>query len=129
MYESLWYTDTVDIARVEEQTTEGLTENIRTIVAESVPCLVYQSKETPITFSSTAASVEQALKLMCDNSVDIRAGDELTIHRGAVLGHTAETLRAFATDSNHYYEPMGATMPGLEHQEILLKLQERHSYE
>lgn len=125
MYEDMWYTDTVDIYRTETTVFNGLTQNKRELVAEAVPCLIYKSIDSPIALTNTAADVEQTNKLMCDNSVDIRAGDELIIHRGGALGHIAETLRAFAADPNHYYEPFGAVVPGLEHMEVILKLQER----
>ena len=56
--------------------------------------------------------------------VDIQPGDQLIIHRGAVLGRTAPDIRAFAADPNYYFEPFGAIMPGLAHQEIRLLQQE-----
>ena len=71
-----------------------------------------------------AAYIKQADRLMCDPSVDIQPGDQLIIHRGAVLGRTAPDIRAFAADPNYYFEPFGAIMPGLAHQEIRLLQQE-----
>ena len=62
---------------------------------------------------------------MCDTSVDIRAGDQLIIHRGAGLGKTAPAIRAFAADPNLYFEPFGAVLPGLAHMEVRLLQQER----
>ena len=50
--------------------------------------------------------------------MDIRAGDELLIHRGAVLGKSRQTMRAFAGDPVYFYEPFGAVLPGLAHQEV-----------
>lgn len=63
--------------------------------------------------------------LQCDNEVDIQAGDELIIHRGAVLGKSIPDIRAFASGPNHFFDPFGAIMPGLAHQEIRLLQQER----
>ena len=73
----------------------------------------------------TAADIHQEDKLACDLSADIRAGDELIITRGARLGRAGPVIRAFAADPNLFYEPFGAVMPGIAHQEIRLLQQER----
>ena len=75
--------------------------------------------------SQQGASINQNDRLMCDNSVDIRAGDQLIIHKGGGLGKTVANIRAFAADPNYYFEPFGAVIPGLAHQEIRLLQQER----
>ena len=120
-----WYTDTVDIWRVTPTTTNGLTTNTLTELYTAVPCRIYQSDNQPINMDQSAAYVKQADRLMCDTSVDIRAGDKLMIHRGAGLGKTAPDIRAFAADPNLYFEPFRAVLPGLAHQEIRLLQQER----
>ena len=56
--------------------------------------------------------------------MDVRAGDELLIHRGKRLGKAGPTVRAFAADPNVYYEPFGAIIPGLAHQEVRLLQEE-----
>lgn len=122
-----WYTDTVDIWRVTPTTTNGLTTNTLQQIYTGIPCRIYQSDNQPINMDQSAAYVKQADRLMCDTSVDIRAGDQLIIHRGAGLGKTAPNIRAFAADSNLYFEPFGAVLPGLAHQEIRLLQQERVS--
>lgn len=122
-----WYTDTVDIWRVTPTTTNGLTTNTRKQIYTGIPCRIYQSDNQPINMDQSAAHVKQADRLMCDTSVDIRAGDQLIIHRGAGLGKTAPDIRAFAADPNLYFEPFGAVLPGLAHQEIRLLQQERVS--
>lgn len=122
-----WYTDTVDIWRVTPTTTNGLTTNTREQIYTGIPCRIYQSDNQPINMDQSAAHVKQADRLMCDTSVDIRAGDQLIIHRGAGLGKTAPDIRAFAADPNLYFEPFGAVLPGLSHQEIRLLQQERVS--
>ena len=119
-----WYTDTVDVYRVENQTTNNLTTQQRVPVSTGTPCRIYQSDNQPINMQLGVAYIKQADRLMCDPSVDIQPGDELIIHRGAVLGRTAPDIRAFAADPNLYYEPFGAVMPGLAHQEIRLLQQE-----
>ena len=95
-----WYTDTVDIWRVTPTTTNGLTTNTLTELYTAVPCRIYQSDNQPLNMDQSAAYVKQADRLMCDTSVDIRAGDQLIIHRGAGLGKTAPDIRAFAADPN-----------------------------
>lgn len=122
-----WYTDTVDIWRVTPTTTNGLTTNTREQIYTGIPCRIYQSDNQPINMDQAAAHVKQADRLMCGTSVDIRAGDQLIIHRGAGLGKTAPDIRAFAADPNLYFEPFGAVLPGLAHQEIRLLQQERVS--
>lgn len=120
-----WYTDTVDVWRVTPTTTNGLTTNALQQLYTGIPCRIYQSDNQPINMDQAAAHVKQADRLMCDTSVDIRAGDQLIIHRGAVLGKTSPDIRAFAADPNLYFEPFGAVIPGLAHQEIRLLQQER----
>lgn len=120
-----WYTDTVDVYRVQAVMDGSLTRHERVRVLAGVPCRIYQSDNRAIQMSQEAASVRQEDRLACDVSVDIQAGDELLIRRGARLGKPGPTIRAFAADPNLYYEPFGAVIPGLAHQEIRLLQQER----
>ena len=120
-----WYTDTVDIWRVEPTTVNGLTTNTLTQLYTGIPCRIYQSDNAPINMEQTAAHVKQADWLMCDTSVDIKPGDQLIIHRGAGLGQSIPDIRAFAADPNYYFEPFGAVLPGLAHMEVRLLQQER----
>lgn len=120
-----WYTDTVDIWRVVLTTTDGLTSGERQQIYSAVPCRVYQSDNQPISMEQTSAYIKQADRLMCDTTVDIQAGDQLIIHRGAGLGKTTPDIRAFAADPNLYFEPFGAVIPGLAHMEVRLLQQER----
>lgn len=119
-----WYTDTVDVYRIQNQTTNNLTTQQRVPVSTGTPCRIYQSDNQPINMQQDAAYIKQADRLMCDPSVDIQPGDQLIIHRGAMLGKTAPDIRAFAADPNYYFEPFGAVIPGLAHQEIRLLQQE-----
>lgn len=120
-----WYTDTVDIWRVVSQTNNNLTTQTREQLFTAIPCRIYQSDSQPINLDQAAAHVKQADRLMCDTSVDIQAGDQLIIHRGALLGKITPDIRAFAADPNLYFEPFGAVIPGLAHQEVRLLQQER----
>lgn len=120
-----WYTDTVDIWRATPTVTGNLTTNTLTQLYTAVPCRIYQSDNQPINMEQTAAQIKQADRLMCDTSVDIQAGDQLIIHRGAGLGKAVPDIRAFAADPNLYFEPFGAVLPGLAHMEVRLLQQER----
>ena len=120
-----WYTDTMSIYRVQEVMDGNLTRHERQQVLTGIPCRIYQSDNKPINMTQTAANVQQNDHLACDVSVDVRAGDELIITRGGRLGKAGPTIRAFAADPNLYYEPFGAIIPGLAHQEIRLLEQER----
>lgn len=120
-----WYTDTVDVYRAVPYLDGGLTRQRREQVLSAVPCRVYQSDSKAINMTQTAADIRQDDKLACDISVDIQSGDMLIIHRGARLGRPGPKIRAFAADPNLYYEPFGAVIPGLAHQEIRLLQEER----
>ena len=120
-----WYTDLMDVYRTAPVKDGNLTRHERAKVLEKVPCRIYQSDNKPISMTQTAASVQQNDHLACNISVDIHAGDELIITRGGKLEKPGPTIRAFAADPNLYYEPFGAIIPGLSHQEIRLMEQER----
>nr|DAM72205.1 MAG TPA: hypothetical protein [Caudoviricetes sp.] len=120
-----WYTDMVDVYRVVPTKDGDLTRQERQRVLQAIPCRVYQSDSRAINMTQTSADVRQEDKLSCDISAEIQAGDELIITRGARLGRTGPVIRAFAGVPNLYYEPFGAVIPGLSHQEIRLLQQER----
>lgn len=120
-----WYTDTVDIWRVVQVNDGALTRQQRDSIAAGIPCRIYRSSQKELQTELTAAHADHTDMLACSNDVDILAGDELLIHRGARLGKEKETIRAFASDPNYYFEPFGAVIPGLSHQEIMLLNKER----
>lgn len=121
-----WYTDQMDIWRVQAVQDGSLTRHERAQVAGNIPCRIYRNaSDRAIDMRQEAALVWQESKLACDNGVDIREGDELRIRRGALVGGTAPEIRAFAGEPHHYYEPFGAVIPGLAHQEIRLLQEER----
>lgn len=120
-----WYTDTADVFRNEKVTENSLTHMERRQVLSGVGCRVYQTKPSGLQMNQTAASITQTDKLACGIEVDIKPGDELVIHRGAKLGYSIPDERYFAGSPDRYYEPFGAVMPGLAHQEITLLKQER----
>lgn len=120
-----WYTDRMDIYRVQAVKDGNLTRHTRQKIAAGIPCRVYQVSGADLRMDQTAASVGQKDWVQCDNAVDVQAGDELRIRRGAGLGRQPAGLRAFAADPNHFFEPFGAVIPGLAHQEIPLLQEER----
>ena len=120
-----WYTDTVDVYRDVAYLDGNLTRHRREQVLEAVPCRVYRDNDKTINMTQQAANINQDSKLACDSSVDIRAGDELIVHRGAKLGKTVPATRAFAGEPHYQFEPFGAVIPGLAHQEIRLLEEER----
>lgn len=116
-----WYTDRMNILRVKNYLDGAITRQKRVKVVEDIPCRVYRSSAHAPRMQPTAAYTESADdKLACANTVDIRAGDELHISRGGGLGRTDQKIRAFAGEPAHFYEPFGAVIPGLAHQETAL---------
>lgn len=113
-----WYTDRMDISRVAPVSDGALSKHQRLPVAADVPCRVYRPQVDGPKMQPTAAKAESEEKLACANEVDVLAGDELLIRRGAGLGQVRQTIRAFAGEPVYYYEPFGAALPGLAHQEI-----------
>ena len=120
-----WYTDTMDVYRNQKTEVGSLTRMGRKQVLSGIPCRIYRSGDKAPGMTRTAASIEQTDKVACDIAVEIKAGDELRIHRGARLGYSLPEARYFAGDPELYYEPFGAVLPGLAHQEITLLKQER----
>lgn len=115
-----WYTDLADIYRVRNRQEGALTKQERVQVAGDVPCRVYRNSVHGPGMQPTAAKAEQEDKLACANEVDIQAGDELIVRRGARLGQSRQKMRAFAGEPACFYEPFGAVIPGLAHQELAL---------
>lgn len=113
-----WYTDLLDVRRVQARAEGSLTKHERVEVARDIPCRVYRSSAHGPDMKPTAADSRSEDKLACANAVDIQAGDELLVRRGALLGKTRQTLRAFAGEAVYFYEPFGAVLPGLAHQEV-----------
>lgn len=113
-----WYTDLVDVYRVQSVQEGSLTKQQRVKVGENIPCRVYRNAAHAPQMHPTAADSQSEDKLACANETDIQGGDELMIRRGAVLGQTRPVMRAFAGEPSYFYEPFGAVLPGLAHQEI-----------
>lgn len=113
-----WYTDTADIYRVQNILDGSITRQSRELIAEAVQCRVYSSQKDGPVMTDTAARERSSDKMACDVGVDIRAGDEILITRGGALGSTREPDRYIAGNPQHYYDPVGAALTGLSHQEV-----------
>lgn len=113
-----WYTDLMDIYRVEDSVDAGLTKSVRTQIASGIKCRVYQSSDPGPSMKRQAAEITQNNKVACDLTVDILAGDELVITRGGVLGHSHDKVKGFAGEPHPFYEPFGAVAPQLAHMEV-----------
>ena len=92
----------------------------RKLMAERIPCRIYSKQKGGLKMRQTAAASESVDKLACDLNVDIRAGDELHVIRGGMLGMHGEPERYLADRPYPYYDPVGGVLSGLEHQEVLL---------
>lgn len=124
MNEMNWYTDTMDVFRDAETTVGNLTNSAREQVGAGIPCRIYQSGKPPITMRDTAAEVRSDNKLVCPTDTDLRKGDELIIHRGALIGGHGDE-RCFVGGVQDYFEPFGAVIPGLAHKEATITGRER----
>lgn len=120
-----WYTDTVDVYRTTDTTVNNLTKKTRSVIYSGIPCRVYTDSPAVPNMNQSAAEVKQSSKLAMSNEWDIEAGDELIVHRGGGLGKAGFDSRCFAGDPHHHFEPFGAVMPQLAHQEILMLQEER----
>lgn len=114
-----WYTDRMDVWRVEETEEKNVTRNVRQLVAQAVPCRVYQATSTGLAPKETAAEVQGGGRLMCALGTDLRAGDELLVRR------KGREERYFAGTVRDCYEPFGGVMPGMDHLEVGLMTRKR----
>lgn len=121
---SSWYTDTVDVYRVVNKTSGNVTTQEREQVGEAIPCRVYNSQKNGPTMTDNGARVTSNDKLACAVGTDIRQGDELLVTRGGALGRGTTPERYFAGNPQHYYDPVGGALTGLEHLEVGLLMQE-----
>ena len=116
-----WYTDLVDVYRLQETTSGGLTKQARTQVGRGIPCRVYNSQIGNLVQDRGAAQVRRAEKMACLVGTDIRAGDELLITRGGALGRGTSPVRYIASQPQPFFDPVGGALTGLEHMEVGLQ--------
>lgn len=115
-----WYTDSLAVYRSICVDSGNITKMERSLIRENIPCRIYSTRRNGPRMNQTAASVEAVDKVACDLGVDIKAGDELHIIRGGMLGIPGEPERYFAGRPHPYYDPVGGVLSGLEHQETAL---------
>ena len=118
-----WYTDIVDVYRVVNSTAGNITRQERQQVGKAIPCRAYSSQKNGPNMTDNAARVSSTDKLACDIATDIRAGDELLVTRGGALRRGGEPERYFAGNPQHYYDPVGGALTGLEHLEVGLLME------
>ena len=119
MYQlSSWFTDLMDVYRVEAVTTGALTRQERVLVAATVPCRIYSPQKSNLNLRQAASAVYGDEKLACAVDTDIEAGDELIVTRGAALGRKTKPVRYIASQPVLYFDPVGAAATGLEHMEV-----------
>ena len=113
-----WFTDLMDIYRVEAVTTGALTRQERVLVAATVPCRIYSPQKNNLNLRQAASAVYGDEKLACAVDTDIEAGDELIVTRGGALGRKTKPVRYIASQPVLYFDPVGAAATGLEHMEV-----------
>ena len=119
MYQlSGWFTDLVDVYRVENGSDGALVRPERVLVASAVPCRVYSPQKNNLNLRQAASAVYGDEKLACAVDADIQAGDELIVTRGGALGRQAKPVRYIASQPVLYFDPVGAAATGLEHMEV-----------
>lgn len=118
-YFAKWYTDTMDIYRVEAVQKNSVTvQERRKVNASPVPCRLYSLQKNGPAMADTGARARSEEKLACDLTVDLKQGDELMVVRGGNLGYANQPERYFAGTAWGYYDPVGGAMSGLQHQEV-----------
>lgn len=119
-----WYTDSMDVYRNVDVSSGNLDGKKRRLVQEKIPCRIYSVKKNGPRMRQTAAMTDSVDKLACDLSVEIKAGDDLHVVRGGMLGVQGDPERYFADRPHPYYDPVGGVLSGLEHQEVALLTEE-----
>lgn len=115
------YTDTFDLYRVVETEEGGITKHERVKLLESIPCRAYQNSTPGLQVSEQAAMSNADNQLCCDVDVDIRAGDEIIVHRMArVKSVSLSDRRYFAGRPTDFTMPFGGVWCDIEHKQVAL---------
>lgn len=121
-----WYTDTFDSYRVEESIEGGITKHERKQILTGEACRVYTNPTPEPTMEDTAAKYSAGNMLACSIGTDIKAGDEIIVHRSAgIRAQAVSDERYFAGRPNIYVEPFGGILADLEHMQVALYNEER----
>lgn len=119
MYQlSGWFTDLMDVYRVENGSDGALVRPERVLVASAVPCRVYAPQKNNLNLRQAASAVYGDEKLACAVDTDVQAGDELIVTRGGALGRQTKPVRYIASQPVLYFDPVGVAATGLEHMEV-----------
>lgn len=120
-----WYTDTVDIYRVQNVSKGNVTSQERVIVNQKpLLCRVYSKQHSGPTMQKGAAKTASTEKMACPVGTDVKTGDELRIIRGGALGKLNKPERYFAGQPLAYYDPVGGSLSGLEHTAVAISKDE-----
>lgn len=120
------YTDTFDSYRVVETLDGGITKHTRQQVLKDIPCRAYNNPTPDIQMSEQAATTSGGNTLCCDIGLDIRAGDEIIVHRYGNNGDTTPIdTRYFAGRPNEYRMPFGGVWCDIEHIQVALYNEQR----
>lgn len=120
------YTDTFDSYRVIETDDGGITKHERVKVLEGIECKVYNNPTPDIQMGETAAMSNGNNTLCCDVDVDIKAGDEIIVHRSSrIRDLPVSNDRYFAGRPNIYVMPFGGVMCDIEHMQVALFNEQR----
>lgn len=113
-----WYTDLMDVYRVTNTVTDGLSSQELTLIAQSVPCRVYSNQTNNWNGRTTEAVTRADEKLSCNINTDVQAGDTLYVTRGGALGRGLKPVRYIASQPVAYFDPVGGALTGLEHLQV-----------
>lgn len=121
-----WYTDTFDSFRVVATVDAGITKHERIQMIYGQACRVYNNPTPEPQMSEQAAAVSAGNTLCCDIGTDIKAGDEIIVHRSAgIRAEAVSNDRYFAGKPNIYVEPFGGIIANLEHMQVALYHEKR----
>ena len=113
-----WFTDLMDIYRVQETTEDGLTTQGLALVKEHIPCRIYSVQVNNWNSRNGAATSRADEKLACNVEVDVQDGDTLYVTRGGAMNRGRKPERFIASKPKAYYDPVGGALTGLEHLEV-----------
>jgi hypothetical protein len=115
-----WYTDLMNITRVEKVKVGNISRETRIQVNdEPMPCRVYNTALQGGNPQNTASVDRHTDKLACNIGTDIKEGDSITVIRGGLVGGTT-TERYLAGKPQYFYDPVGMFNTGLDHIEVAL---------
>lgn len=121
------YTDLFESYRVVDTVEGGITKHERRPILKDIPCRIYSNPTPSINMTEQASTSDASNQLCCDLGVDIRAGDEIIVHRnGRTHDVPVSSYRYFAGRPNEYRLPFGGVSNcDIEHIQVALLNEER----